>query len=56
MLQYLLPGWQIGLFKRLARALRPGGHLIIGASESLSGYSSEFEMSEHQGGVYYNVR
>jgi len=53
---YFSDEFKTGLFQRFARALRPKGYLIIGASESLSGYSTEFEMFEHRGGVYYQVR
>ena len=41
------------VFAELARALSPGGHLIIGAVESLRGYSDAFRSLSHAGGTYY---
>ena len=48
------------LFKKkvisgIATMLRPGGHLIIGAVESLRGISDEFELLSHAGGNFYKV-
>lgn len=41
------------IFENLARALSPSGHLIVGAVESLRGYSNAFEPLVHAGGTYY---
>ncbi|ABI56246.1 MCP methyltransferase, CheR-type [Alkalilimnicola ehrlichii MLHE-1] len=41
------------IIHRMARAVRPGGWLIVGASESLSGYAADFEMKRLDGGVVY---
>lgn len=44
------------LLKRIAQVLRPGGYLLLGASESLINYSSEFEMLHHGRALYYRVK
>ena len=41
------------IIHRMAQSVRPGGWLIIGASESLSGYAGDFEMHRLDGGVVY---
>jgi len=41
------------IFSNITRVLSPGGHLIIGAVESLRGYSDAFELVTHAGGNYY---
>jgi chemotaxis protein methyltransferase CheR len=44
------------ILRRLATVLRPGGYLVVGASESVSMYSSDFSMITHAKGLYYQVR
>ncbi len=44
------------LLKRIARLLRPGGFLFLGASESIIMYTQEYEMYRHAMGLYYQVR
>ena len=44
------------LFDRMGRALEPGGALIIGAMESLSGICPQFESKRHMRAIYYQVR
>lgn len=44
------------LFKKIAQSLNPGGYLLIGASESLIGYSDDFERMEACGGAYYQLK
>lgn len=41
------------LFDRLAAALEPGGALLIGAAEFLSGVSDRYVARRHLRGVYY---
>lgn len=53
---YFSDDFKRALFGRLARALNPGGCLFLGAAESLSAYSSAFEMQEHNRGIYYRLR
>lgn len=44
------------IIRRMARALNPGGYLVVGASESLSRNLAEFEMVRCQPGVVYRRR
>lgn len=44
------------ILARMARALNPGGYLILGASESITQYSEEFTMERCQPGVIYRVK
>ncbi|HEY3838262.1 MAG TPA: protein-glutamate O-methyltransferase CheR [Bryobacteraceae bacterium] len=41
------------LFQRLGRALEPGGCLVIGSMESLTGIAPQFESKRHLRSVYY---
>jgi chemotaxis protein methyltransferase CheR len=47
---------KVGLFQRLERSLDPGGSLVIGAMESLSGICPQFESKRHLRSVYYQVK
>jgi chemotaxis protein methyltransferase CheR len=44
------------LFAKYAGILTKGGVLFLGSSESISLYSSEYDMLEHNKGIYYRVR
>lgn len=44
------------IITRIARCLKPGGHLFLGSTESLSGYEDMFEMRQLCGGLVYRVR
>jgi chemotaxis protein methyltransferase CheR len=44
------------IFSGLSRVLSPSGHLIIGAVESLRGYSEAFDLLSHAGGSYYKCK
>jgi chemotaxis protein methyltransferase CheR len=44
------------ILDRMAERLLPGGLLVLGASESLSGYSESFDMVRCQPGVVYRLR
>lgn len=44
------------ILNRLAQSLNPGGYLILGGSETPSGYSHAFEMVRFPKGVIYRVR
>lgn len=48
-------GWESrrDIVQRLASVTRPGGYLIVGASESLARHSDAFELVRLQGGVVY---
>ncbi|MEJ2344671.1 MAG: protein-glutamate O-methyltransferase CheR [Gammaproteobacteria bacterium] len=41
---------------RMAKALKPGGYLFLGGSESISGLSDAFEMVRSPGGVVYRLK
>jgi chemotaxis protein methyltransferase CheR len=44
------------LFERMERALEPGGCLVIGAMESLTGIAPQFESKRHMRSVYYQSK
>ncbi|MEE4359533.1 MAG: protein-glutamate O-methyltransferase CheR [Desulfococcaceae bacterium] len=47
---------KIMLFNRIADILEPGAYLIIGSSESISGFSSRFEAVSHLNMIYYRLK
>jgi chemotaxis protein methyltransferase CheR len=44
------------ILARMARALNPGGFLILGSSESLTAHNSNFDMIRSGGAVYYRLK
>lgn len=44
------------LMERFRHALVPGGFFMLGASESMLGYSEAFHVKEHKGAIYYQVK
>ena len=44
------------ILKRMIQQMRPGGYLIVGASESLARHAGELEMVRSHGGVIYRLR
>ena len=44
---------KVKLFEKIARVLVPGGCLIVGGSESLSGVAPQFETKRYLKGIYY---
>jgi len=44
------------LFGRMERSLEPGGCLVVGAMESLSGIAPQFESKRHLRSVFYQVK
>lgn len=44
------------ILKRMTQLLNPEGYLILGGSESISGYSDEFELVKWNGGVVYRLK
>jgi len=44
------------ILARMAKALVPGGYLILGGSESISNYSTDFEMIRWRNGVIYQLK
>jgi chemotaxis protein methyltransferase CheR len=44
------------LFRRIHGTLNPPGFFLLGSSESLVGYSTDFDMAEAQGAIYYKLK
>ena len=44
------------ILTRMAKALNPGGYLILGGSESPTGYCRDFEMTRFPKGVVYRLK
>ncbi len=44
------------LFDRIADALAPGGYLLIGSTESLTGINARFEPKRHMRSVFYQLK
>jgi chemotaxis protein methyltransferase CheR len=53
---YFSPERKRDILARMSRALQPGGYLLLGASESITGYSDEFEMLRTPHGILYRLR
>ena len=47
---------KINLFKKIARVIAPGGSLVIGGSENLSGVSLDFVSQQYLRGIYYTLK
>jgi chemotaxis protein methyltransferase CheR len=47
---------KIEILNRIATSLVPGGYLILGSGESLQGLSSEFELRQAEGAVFYRKK
>lgn len=44
------------IISRMGKALNPGGYLILGGSESISGYSEDFDLVRWRNGVIYQLK
>jgi chemotaxis protein methyltransferase CheR len=44
------------ILKRMAKLLNTDGYLFLGASETITGYSDDFEMIRSPHGVFYKLR
>lgn len=44
------------ILSRMAKALNPGGYLVLGGSESISNYSTDFELVRWRNGVIYQLK
>jgi chemotaxis protein methyltransferase CheR len=44
------------ILSRMARTLNPGGYLVLGSSESLTGHNEDFDMIRSGGAVYYKLK
>ena len=47
---------KMDLFRRISRVLNPGGYLFLGSSESLLGYSQDYNTCQFEGCNYYQVK
>lgn len=47
---------KIKLFKKLAPNLAPDGALLVGGSETLRGYSPDFEAQQYLRGIFYQLK
>ena len=43
------------ILNRMAKQLQPGGHLVLGSSESITGHTDAFKMVRSGGAVYYQL-
>jgi chemotaxis protein methyltransferase CheR len=53
---YFSPDLKRDIISRMAKALNPGGYLILGGSESISGYSTAFDLVRWRNGVIYQLK
>lgn len=53
---YFSPELKRDILSRMAKALNPGGFLILGGSESISGHSENFELVRWRNGVIYQLK
>jgi chemotaxis protein methyltransferase CheR len=53
---YFSEAFKRDILGRLTNTLKPSGHLFVGASESVSSYSSDYSMLKHPSGLYYKVK
>lgn len=53
---YFSAEFKINLFKKISKVLNPDGYLFLGASESLYGYSEDYNRLEYGNGSYYQVK
>ena len=50
---YFSEAFKIDLYKRIQRAMNRDGYLILGSSETLMGYSSDFVSGQHGRAMFY---
>ncbi|CAH0534137.1 Chemotaxis protein methyltransferase 1 [Vibrio stylophorae] len=53
---YFSPEMKAQVLNQMANSLNPGGYLMLGASESLSGLSDRFEMVRCNPGIIYQLK
>ncbi|OOF00676.1 chemotaxis protein CheR [Salinivibrio sp. MA351] len=53
---YFSPDMKAKVLNQMAGALNPGGYLILGASESLTGLTDKFEMIRCNPGIIYKLK
>ena len=55
-LTYFSSEAKLDILSRLAKALKPGGYLVLGSSEFITNYSEYFEMVSWRNGVVYKLK
>lgn len=53
---YFSPDLKRDIMSRMGKALNPGGYLVLGGSESISGYSEDFDLVRWRNGVIYQLK
>ena len=53
---YFSHDFKVELFRKIANNLNPGGYLVLGSSETLMGYSEDYDLLEHDRCRYYQVK
>ncbi|MGO1618145.1 MAG: CheR family methyltransferase, partial [Oceanisphaera sp.] len=53
---YFSPANKTKILNQFAHSLNPGGYLLLGASESLTGLSDKFEMIRCNPGIIYRLK
>lgn len=53
---YFSPELKKDIMYRMSQALKPNGYLILGGSETISGYSDEFDLVRWRSGVVYQLK
>lgn len=53
---YFTDSDKVGLFRRIERVMEPHSYLVVGAMESLSSCSPQFESKRHLRAVYYQIK
>jgi chemotaxis protein methyltransferase CheR len=53
---YFSDSFKEDLLNRIARMLKPGGYLFLGAGETVHGYTSAFRVKEHNGCIFYQLK
>lgn len=53
---YFSPANKMKILNQFAQSLNPGGYLLLGASESLTGLSDKFEMIRCNPGIIYRIK
>ncbi|MCW8347676.1 MULTISPECIES: CheR family methyltransferase [Vibrio] len=53
---YFSPEMKSQVLNQMARSLNPGGYLLLGASESLTGLTDKFEMVRCNPGIIYKLK
>lgn len=53
---YFSDEFRKNLLNRLTRLLAPGGYLFLGTGETLSGYTDKFDIRDHNGAIYYQLK